>query len=153
MGLDTDDTALKWCLQNNLTDIGSSSDCYSRLSLFHGNVLNPHEALLLPADLQPQKRIPQEGRFSGTDVVSPLLPTKMENHNLAPRDIICAFNYSCCCLYTRSNLIMYFKHVLSALSKDGGIFIMDVYGGPSSERELRLKTSYSNYTVSLYYFF
>lgn len=153
MGLDLDVEALHWCLENNSTNIGSSSDCYSRLSLFHGDVLHPQEALLAVADLQPQKKISQEEQSIGADMVLPLLPTKMENHKLPPRDVICAFNYSCCCLHTRSNLVVYFKHVLSALSKDGGIFIMDIYGGPSSERKLQLKNRYPNFTVSLYKIF
>lgn len=148
VGLDLDVEALNWCLENNLTNIGSSSDCYSRLSLFHGDVLHPQEALLVVADLQLQKKTPQEEQSIGADMVLPLLPTKMENHKLPPRDVICAFNYSCCCLHTRSNMVVYFKHVLSALSKDGGIFIMDIYGGPSSERKLQLKNRYPNFTYT-----
>lgn len=73
----------------------------------------------------------------------------MEEASLPPRDIICAFNYSCCCLQQREDLVRYFKHALSALSKNGGIFVMDLYGGLSSERKLRLHRKFSNFTVSI----
>ncbi|KAK8971088.1 hypothetical protein KSP40_PGU021550 [Platanthera guangdongensis] len=70
----------------------------------------------------------------------------MEEAPLPPRDIICAFNYSCCCLQRRADLVRYFKHTLSALSNKGGIFVMDVYGGTSSERKLRLQRKFTNFT-------
>ncbi|KAK7846738.1 hypothetical protein CFP56_007568 [Quercus suber] len=43
----------------------------------------------------------------------------MKSLPLPPRDIVCAFNYSCCCLHKRAGLVLYFKHVLDALSKKG----------------------------------
>lgn len=64
-------------------------------------------------------------------------------------DIICAFNYSCCCLHKRSDLVLYFKHALDALSEKGGIFAMDLYGGVSSEAPLKLRRHFPNFTVSV----
>jgi len=42
IGLDLDLESLEWCLENNLSKIGA--DGYSRMLLFHGNVLQPKEA-------------------------------------------------------------------------------------------------------------
>lgn len=72
----------------------------------------------------------------------------MEKYALPNRDIVCAFNYSCCCLHKRRDLLLYFKHALNVLSKKGGIFVMDLYGGVSSECKLRLQRRFSNFTVS-----
>ena len=60
------------------------------------------------------------------------------NSSLSARDIICAFNYSRCCLHKRADLVLYFKHVLHALSKEGGM---------SSEQKLRLQRRFANFTV------
>lgn len=61
-------------------------------------------------------------------------------------DIVCALNYSCCCLQKRSDLVSYFKHVLEALSDRGGIFVMDIYGGVSSECPLKLRRHLQDFT-------
>ncbi|KAI5065973.1 hypothetical protein GOP47_0018597 [Adiantum capillus-veneris] len=61
-------------------------------------------------------------------------------------DIVCAFNYSCCCLHTRPDLVLYFKHVFDALSAKGGIFAMDLYGGVSSETHLKLRRHFPDFT-------
>jgi len=45
IGLDLDLESLEWCLENNLSKIGA--DGYSRMLLFHGNVLQPKEARLV----------------------------------------------------------------------------------------------------------
>ena len=63
-------------------------------------------------------------------------------------DIVCAFNYSCCCLHKRSDLVSYFKHARDSLSNKGGIFAMDLYGGISSELPLKLRRRFSGFTVS-----
>ena len=60
--------------------------------------------------------------------------------------IVCTFNYSCCCLHKRAELVLYFKHVLDALSNKGGIFVMDLYGGTSSDK-LRLQRRFAKFTV------
>lgn len=70
-----------------------------------------------------------------------------KNFPLNGRDIVCAFNYSCCCLHKRVDLVSYFKHARDALSKKGGIFVMDLYGGTSSENKLRLQRRFPNFTV------
>lgn len=61
-------------------------------------------------------------------------------------DIVCAFNYSCCCLHSRPDLVLYFKHVFNALSGRGGIFAMDLYGGASSESHLKLRRHFHDFT-------
>ncbi|KAK9280048.1 hypothetical protein L1049_013733 [Liquidambar formosana] len=156
VGLDLDLEALNWCMENNVNKIGS--DGYSRISLFHGNVLQPLEARLVKA--QPQDLIrnftlkdreddPETGPWECTAQVSPNASTNdelMKNFPLPARDIVCAFNYSCCCLHKRGELISYFKHVLDALSRKGGIFVMDLYGGTSSECELRLQRKFPSFT-------
>lgn len=60
-------------------------------------------------------------------------------------NIVCAFNYSCCCLQSRSELVLYFKKAWNAISKKGGIFVMDLYGGTSSENALKLHRKYEDF--------
>lgn len=147
VGLDLDLEALNWCLENNICKIGC--DGYSRISLFHGNVLHPRKAHMVnhkAQDLNCQKvymETPQLYRVADASVEA---SSAMEKASLPPRDIICAFNYSCCCLQRRVDLVRYFKHALDALSKKGGIFVMDLYGGTSSEHKLRLQRKFSNFT-------
>ncbi|XP_042510300.1 uncharacterized protein LOC122085787 [Macadamia integrifolia] len=156
VGVDFDLEALAWCLENNVNKIGA--DGCSRMSLFHGNVLQPLNARLVknkpqdlitnitlddceecPETVAPESTM-QEHPSSSTDDV-----TKM-NCSLSARDIVCAFNYSCCCLHRRADLILYFRNVLDTLSRGGGIFVMDIYGGTSSERKLRLQRRFPNFT-------
>ncbi|KAH7293151.1 hypothetical protein KP509_28G014100 [Ceratopteris richardii] len=61
-------------------------------------------------------------------------------------DVACAFNYSCCCLHDRADLLLYFKYVRSSLSEKGGIFSMDLYGGVSSEGPLKLYRHFHDFT-------
>ncbi|KAM3692856.1 hypothetical protein ACB098_08G119000 [Castanea mollissima] len=154
VGLDLDLEALNWCLEKNISRVGA--DGYSRISLFHGNVLQPLEAKLV--NFEPQELISkitlQEGKDgsetcaleSTVQVGSTADDKYMKSLPLPPRDIVCAFNYSCCCLHKRAELVLYFKHVHDALSKKGGIFVMDLYGGTSSEHKLRLKRRFANFT-------
>ncbi|KAK2994122.1 hypothetical protein RJ640_003645 [Escallonia rubra] len=156
VGLDLDLEALNWCMENNVNQVGA--DGYSRISLFHGNVLQPLEAMLVkfgPKELissitlesseDGSESVPLDSSLKGspTDCSS---NKSMKDSSLAPRDIVCAFNYSCCCLHSRRELVSYFKHVLGALSRKGGIFVMDLYGGTSSECELRLQRKFPNFT-------
>lgn len=140
VGLDLDVEALDWCLENNVNKVGA--DLSSRIFLYHGNVLQPHEAKLVKSNFQNimhNVTIEEKGNSSEAIVDSEALP---------PRDIICAFNYSCCCLHSRHELVSYFKHSLCALSKKGGIFVMDLYGGTSSECELRMQRRFPNFTYT-----
>lgn len=150
VGLDFDVEALNWCMENNLNKFGS--DLYSRISLFHGNVLHPLGANLV--EFEPKESINNITKdnedVSDIDTLSTTLAeacscTKNIS-NLPPRDIVCAFNYSCCCLHSRQELISYFKYAHSSLSKKGGIFVMDLYGGTSSECELKLQRRFPNFT-------
>ncbi|WCJ41805.1 S-adenosyl-L-methionine-dependent methyltransferases superfamily protein [Euphorbia peplus] len=139
IGVDLDVEALKWCMENNINKIGA--DCSSRISLFHGDVLQPSEAKLLRIE-------PQELIDKVTLEEQKANPEKHFKRNipLPSRDIVCAFNFSCCCLHKRADLVLYFEHVLDTLSKKGGIFVMDLYGGTSSEGKLRLQRRFPNFT-------
>ncbi|XP_065865272.1 uncharacterized protein [Euphorbia lathyris] len=139
VGVDLDLEALNWCMENNINKIGA--DCSSRIFLFHGNVLQPSEAKLLR--FEPQELIDNITLQEQKDD-----PAKYSKRNipLPSRDIVCAFNFSCCCLHKRAELVSYFKHVLEALSKKGGIFAIDLYGGTSSEGKLRLQRRFPNFT-------
>lgn len=157
VGVDLDLEALDWCIENNMDKVGA--DGYSRISLFHGNVLQPLEAKLVNFESQEiinnirskdckddsesneLKSAVQVGSSTSTDDMY-----MKRNVQLVPRDIVCAFNYSCCCLHKRAEIVLYFKHVLGVLSKKGGIFVMDLYGGTSSESKLRLQRRFPNFT-------
>lgn len=156
VGLDLDVEALNWCMENNVNAIGADS---SRISLFHGNVLQPCEAKLVSFDsgdcirtirLDPSEEDPrmddQQSILQGDCMSSPrTMPLNISSKQLHGRDIVCAFNYSCCCLHKRKELVLYFRHVLGFLSRRGGIFVMDLYGGTSSEQKLRLQRRFANF--------
>ncbi|XVF69154.1 hypothetical protein PTKIN_Ptkin11bG0058100 [Pterospermum kingtungense] len=131
------------------------------ISLFHGNVLKPREAKLV--SFKPQKLIRNIQLEEGDDnsKIAAIEPNMheastassneesiKEDSKIPARDIVCAFNYSCCCLHRRVELVLYFKHVLEALSKKGGIFVMDLSGGTSSEQSLRLQRRFPNFTYT-----
>ncbi|KAJ3677951.1 hypothetical protein LUZ60_001754 [Juncus effusus] len=140
VGLDLDLESLNWCLENNLSKVGS--DGYSRLFLFHGNVLTPNESTIVKyktSDNLMRDLSLSENNESG-------ISSNGSEASLQERDIVCAFNYSCCCLHKRKDLVLYFKHALNAISKKGGIFVMDLYGGTSSECKLRLQRKFPNFT-------
>ncbi|CAM8889263.1 unnamed protein product [Rhodiola kirilowii] len=157
IGLDLDLEALEWCLENNVSKIGS--DGYSRISLFHGNVLQPGESVLLKCRIRElmsdiklqslQDDAKPDSVDSSIQMNSNMATDEKFQKNsllLPARDIICAFNYSCCCLHKRGELVTYFRHVIEALSKRGGIFVMDLYGGTSSECGLKLQRKFPNFT-------
>ncbi|XAR60122.1 hypothetical protein NMG60_11033374 [Bertholletia excelsa] len=157
VGLDLDPEALNWCLENNVSKLGV--DGYSRIFLFHGNVLFPREAKEVKFE-EPclvGNIALNDKEDDGSDTVSPEFAVQahpsylandklMKDVALPARDIVCAFNYSCCCLHSRVELVSYFKHALNALSRKGGLFVMDLYGGTSSECELRLQRKFPNFT-------
>lgn len=157
VGLDFDVDALNWCLENNVNKVGG--DVYSRLSLFHGNVLQPLDASLVKCETQDLIRnVSLEDIDGSSEVVRPNSNLKgspsavgdekfLKDSTLPARDIVCAFNYSCCCLHSRQELVSYFKYALGSLSRKGGIFVMDLYGGTSSECELRMQRKFPNFTV------
>lgn len=159
VGLDLDVEALKWCLENNINKVGA--DGYSRISLLHGNVLKPHEAKLVsfkPQELIRNIQLEERDDNSKISAEEPKMhegstsssneESIKEDSKIPARDIVCAFNYSCCCLHKRVELVSYFKHVLEALSKKGGVFVMDLYGGTSSEQSLRLQRRFPSFTYT-----
>lgn len=72
---------------------------------------------------------------------------KLSKLHTVGADIICAFNYSTCCLHSRQELLRYFHYARKGLSGRGGVFAMDLYGGTSSECALRLKRRFGDFTV------
>ncbi|KAK9987048.1 hypothetical protein SO802_031999 [Lithocarpus litseifolius] len=102
VGLDLDLGALNWCLEKNISRVGA--DGYSRITLCHGNGLQPLEAKLV--NFEPQELISkitlQEGKDgsetcaleSTVQVGSITDDNYMKSLPLPPRDIVCAFNYS-----------------------------------------------------------
>ena len=157
VGLDLDLEALNWCMENNMPKVGA--DGFSRISLFHGNVLQPFQSKLVKMDPQEQvrnislteNRVNMQTGLLESDIQtgSASQDDKLNKRSfpLPGRDIVCAFNYSCCCLHKRADLVLYFKHAHDALSAKGGIFVMDLYGGTSSEHKLRLQRRFTNFTV------
>lgn len=143
-------------MKYNVNRVGN--DNCSRISLFHGNVLQPLEARLV--NTNPEDLI-QNVSIQETEDAKINVPTEnslgseasdsggnlKKDFSVPARDIVCAFNYSCCCLHKRPELVAYFKHALGALSKKGGIFVMDIYGGASSEHQLKLRRRFPNFTV------
>ncbi|KAL0369537.1 UNVERIFIED_CONTAM: hypothetical protein Sangu_0271800 [Sesamum angustifolium] len=154
VGLDLDVEALNWCMESNVNRIGA--DVCSRISLFHGNVLQPLESKLVnfsPDESMQNMTLRDNEGDSVTGMNSSPGSTKtvqntksLKDIQLPAKDIVCAFNYSCCCLHNRKDLVLYFKHALNALSRKGGIFVMDLYGGTSSEGMLRLQRRFPNFT-------
>ncbi|XP_061374086.1 uncharacterized protein LOC133316363 isoform X2 [Gastrolobium bilobum] len=156
VGLDLDLEALNWCMENNIPKLGA--DGFSRISLFHGNVLQPLQSKLVRMDPQElvshislsqnrenlQTSVPESDVQTGSAAQDDKFTKR--NFPLPGRDIVCAFNYSCCCLHKRADLVLYFKHARDALSTEGGIFVMDLYGGTSSEHKLRLQRRFPNFT-------
>jgi len=142
-------------MENNIDRVGDDNS--SRITLFHGNVLQPLESRLIkvtPLDLsyltlKDSKEITQD--ISAEPSPGPAASVNdgimKRDCPLPARDIVCAFNYSCCCLHKRKELVLYFKHALDSLSNKGGIFVMDLYGGTSSERGLKLQRKFSSFTV------
>ncbi|KAK1435077.1 hypothetical protein QVD17_00837 [Tagetes erecta] len=146
IGLDLDVEALDWCMENNVNKIGA--DLSSRIFLYHGNVLQPQEAKLVKSNVQNVMRnitLEENENENEDEDVSEYVTS---SEPLPSRDIVCAFNYSCCCLHTRHELVSYFKNALQALSKKGGIFVMDLYGGTSSECELKMQRKFPNFTYT-----
>ncbi|CAH8263903.1 unnamed protein product [Arabidopsis lyrata] len=150
IGLDFDLEALEWCMDNNISKLGS--DVYSRMSLFHGNVLSPLEAKQVKSKSHELiQNISLDDGDDNEDLVDPSVVESLEKDgpdSLPKRDIVCAFNFSCCCLHKRSELVSYFKNARDALSKKGGIFVMDLYGGASAEGQLKLQRKFPNFTYT-----
>uniref|UniRef100_A0A1J3JXF2 Uncharacterized protein n=1 Tax=Noccaea caerulescens TaxID=107243 RepID=A0A1J3JXF2_NOCCA len=149
VGLDFDLEALEWCMDNNISKLGS--DVCSRMSLLHGNVLSPLEAKQVKSKSHELiQNISLEDGDNNEGSVDPEVESleKDEPDSLLKRDIVCAFNFSCCCLHKRAELVSYFKNAREALSKKGGIFVMDLYGGASAEGQLKLQRKFPTFTYT-----
>ncbi len=62
-----------------------------------------------------------------------------------PQDVILALNFSYCIFKQRSVMLKYFKRVHKSLTK-GGVFILDIYGGPEAQTLVEEETAFKNYT-------
>jgi SAM-dependent methyltransferase len=165
IGLDLDEEALTWGLQHNIMDAGS--DAYNRVQLFCGDVINPiSKATLKKLDLkgvshQANEVFGEEERVERKSIdkaeskeeesVADMDKASLSERAMPGADMICAFNYSCCCLHKRSDLVRYFSETLKAINPEGGIFAMDLYGGASSECALKLRRRFDEFQVSRRY--
>lgn len=130
-------------MDNNISKLGA--DVCSRMSLLHGNVLTPLDAKQVTSrSHELMQNISLDDEVEEDPGVESL-----EKDGLPKRDIVCAFNFSCCCLHKRSELVTYFKNAREALSKKGGIFVMDLYGGASAEGQLKLQRKFPTFTVKI----
>lgn len=169
MGLDLDEEAIRWGIRENFLKHSESS--LSRMCFVVGNVLDnvshgkvvSAEALGLPSgemeassgegveDGDGDEEGEVEGARevgTGSDEEDAESAVPAGTLRESPADIVCAFNFSVCCLHSRSQLLRYFSQVKSCMSGDGGIFAMDLYGGFSSEGPLKLKRTFPNFVVS-----
>jgi len=62
-----------------------------------------------------------------------------------PVDVIAALNFSFCVFKERQVLVKYMKRCHQALAK-GGIMVMDIYGGPDSQKPAEESTRYNGFT-------
>lgn len=62
-----------------------------------------------------------------------------------PVDVIAALNFSFCVFKQRSVLVNYLARCRAALNP-GGIMLMDIYGGPDSQKPCQEKTRYRGFT-------
>jgi hypothetical protein len=144
VGLDLDVEALHWGLQHNL--LKASGDAHRRVTLYQGDVRFPiSRAKLIAAaaaahccshslsdafekqtsliseeeegdeeDGEDDNDHDEEGNEEVTQAVA-----AGAGAGAAAADIVCAFNYSCCCLHTRNDLVLYFQQVRQTLTDEG----------------------------------
>ncbi|KAL2620822.1 hypothetical protein R1flu_001027 [Riccia fluitans] len=150
LGLDLDEEALRWGFQNNILKAGL--DAVTRIHLFHGNVLNDisKSRKIIPDSNEVALVTEKLADQSVSDEVEEEAKQKRDGgtQELPRADMICAFNYSCCCLQKRAELVRYFRQVLKSISEDGGIFAMDLYGGTSSECALKLRRRFETFSYT-----
>jgi cell division protein ZapA (FtsZ GTPase activity inhibitor) len=60
-------------------------------------------------------------------------------------DVIAALNFSFCVFKERATLMRYLTRCRAAI-KPGGIMVMDIYGGPDSQKPGREKTRFKGFT-------
>lgn len=162
VGLDLDEEALRWGLQNNICKAGV--DAYNRVHLFCGNVLDDisrASRILADESIVPEltrkleeqslhdenERVDLDGPSS--NVEGPSDPGAFSAAQMLPgADMVCSFNYSCCCLQKRADLVKYFREALKTIHEDGGIFAMDLYGGTSSECALKLRRRFEKFSYT-----
>lgn len=60
-------------------------------------------------------------------------------------DVVAALNFSFCVFKKRAELMAYIRRCRSAL-KPGGILVMDIYGGPDSQKPAKEKTRFKGFT-------
>jgi hypothetical protein len=77
--------------------------------------------------------VDQESSFTDVAELSP----GDELHDRAC-SVVCALNFSVCLLHTAKDVARYFKGVRAAFKDAGGIFVMDLLGGPNAETPLNV---------------
>lgn len=61
------------------------------------------------------------------------------------KEVVIAFNFSYFVFQSRETLKTYFKQVLKGL-EDGGLFLMDIFGGPDSQYIMEEETEHEGFT-------
>ncbi|CAI5510801.1 unnamed protein product [Closterium sp. Naga37s-1] len=181
LGLDFDEQALSWGIRENFSSLPGSAR--GRACMLLGDVRDPltsarfacPDVLDEPECENKQSSATREVQDSGegdvaaaaTTAVGPVWP-QLERLRQQRADLICAFNFSSCCLLHRSELLAYFKSARTRLAGagggsagegvaesgagsgggggggGGGVFAMDLYGGTSSEGALKLHRRYGD---------
>ncbi|CAL5221490.1 g3691 [Coccomyxa viridis] len=124
MGLDIDRDALMWGMQHN--GEGLADTAQPCLWLLHGDVTQPLDKAVLV-------NCPVRSNSNGSQ---PSVEQSMQDMSIHASDIICAFNFSVCLLHQRSEVQAYFRQSRQALSKRGGILVMDLLGGHAAEESV-----------------
>ncbi|GJP37674.1 hypothetical protein CLOM_g22108 [Closterium sp. NIES-68] len=191
LGLDIDEQALSWGIRENFASLPGSAR--GRACMLLGDVRDPLTSarFACPEVLDGQEGDEQsaaEGGVAGAGkdgaevscistqstgapsaAAGPVWP-QLEKLRRQRADLICAFNFSSCCLLHRSELLAYFRSARARLAGGGtggesvadggagsgavrgggggggggGVFAMDLYGGTSSEGALKLHRRYGD---------
>ncbi|KAK9829668.1 hypothetical protein WJX72_007255 [[Myrmecia] bisecta] len=147
-GVDLDAQALRWGWQNNACSLLGGSA--ARVCLVHSNVLSDIAEgpvvrttgadLSGPAlsDLQAAEHA-NKACHDDDGARSDCCDAETDDLRCKPADIVCFFNFSVCLLFTRSDVLRYFRHVRQAINPEGGVFVLDLLGGPAAEVNARIQ--------------
>lgn len=116
IGIDVDAPTLVWAQKQNLASLGGAAE---RVRLIQADVLAFQQSSVKPREQDSQ------------DI------------DLQP-DIVCTYNFSCCLLHTRVELLKYFRNVRSAL-KSNGLFFFDLFGGVQAIQPSKSEKDYGSF--------
>ncbi|KAL2894220.1 Xin actin-binding repeat-containing protein 2 [Bienertia sinuspersici] len=111
IGVDLDLEALNWCMENNVNKLLEASLVKS------SHPENLMENVTIQENEDSAQKIPVENSLGSAASVSG--GNLKKDFSFPGRDIVCAFNYNCCCLQKRKELVAYSKHAFDALSRKG----------------------------------